>query len=132
VEVSVGARAHHEAAVSGNHAAAADDLAFSGVGHAGFDAIAVIRLMIGNRAGEVDGELAFGIQLAFGIEDLLVAVVVALGVAGVGRRIVIGLVPHGKPVPRAIDGVLHLGPVDGLAEVVARVDRGLGTLALQD
>ena len=112
--------------------AAADNLALARIGDAGFDAIAVIRLVLGNRGGKVDGELAFGIELAFALHDLLVAVVVALGVAGVGRRIFIGLVPQRKPVAAAIDGVLQLGAGHGLAEVVAGIDHRLRRLALQD
>ena len=67
---------------------------------------------------------------AFAVGDLLVAVVVALGVAGVGRRIFVGLVPQRKPVAAAIDGVLHFGAGHGLAEIVAGIDHGLRGLAL--
>ena len=132
IEVTVGPRVHHEAAVGGDHAAAAHDLALARIGDAGFDAIAVVRLVVGNRGGKLDGEFAFGIQLAFAIHNLLVAVIVAIGVAGIGRRVLIGVVPQRKPVAAAIDGVLQPGPSHGLAEVITRIDHRLRSLALQD
>jgi hypothetical protein len=115
--------------VGGDESAASGDLAAGGVGNARLDAVAVVDLALGDGDGDVDGQLAVGVEPAF----LFVQLVAGVVLVGVGLAHVVVLVaPDGEPEALAVDGVLHLGAGDGLAEVVAGVDDGLDGLALED
>ncbi len=133
VNIPFGTYIHHEAAVSGQHGAAADDVAAGVIGDVRFHAIAIVGLVIGHGSGEGDDEPAILIELAFLVGKLVAAGIV--GIAGVDLAesfAVVGIVEKREPVLGAVDGVLHFGAGHRLAEEVTGVDGGLRGIAFED
>ncbi len=114
---------------------AAGNLTIAGVRHMRFNAVAIIEFTIGDGGGNVDHQLAVGIELAFLLADLIAAVIGITVVAGfriAGLDLfIVGVVQQRRPVPASINPIFHLGSRDGLTEIILGVDGRLNLFAFQ-
>ena len=115
------------------------DLAVARVGHPRLDAIGQVLLLAVNLRRNRNLQLAVGVERPAVLALLFSAVrvsalwIVSVGIVALLIRagfLVAFVAPH-RPVRRGVHHPLHLGIRDGLAKVIARVNRRLDRLALQ-
>src|SRR5664280_928963 len=139
VNVRVRLGGQEEAAISRERETVSRNFAVAGVGHARLDAIGYVVLLAVDLRRNRNLQLAVGVERAALLALLLPAVsVIAFWIVSFGiiallicASLVVALgAPH-RPIRRSMHHARHLRVCDGLAKVIARVDRRLDRLPLQ-